>query len=211
MITKKELTDLTIERLNGGAITDYRKYHPNVIGRLVDIVLNSLIAQDIASVESGISVGSDWIKTINKVPIKWDNTREQCYIEWAVEILMMQGNRGVREIGWPVEGDGRGFFIQSGSSYGVLADLECSDPENGMIALIEGKRVYFPQMPRKYAIDKRKLTAKVVLAAAEYDNDDPIPVPEERFIEAMGLIDQLATPMKMTRVKVTNDTNPNTI
>lgn len=213
MISKKELVDLTIERLNGGPVLDYRKYHPNVIGRLVDVVLNSIISDDVkrGDAQGGGGVSSEWVHRIPKLPIKFDSDREECYIEWEVEILMMECNRGIREISWKVPGTDRGFNIQPSSSYQVLADLECSSPENGQLAIVEGKRVYFPQMPQAYAKKKSYLTARVVLAASSYSSDDVIPVPEERFIEAMQVIDQLSVPFKSTRMKVTNDSNPNTI
>lgn len=209
MITKKQLTDLTMTKLNGGPLMDYRKYHPGEIGRLIDVVLNSIIAQDI---KNGDHVSSEWVHTLNKIPIKFDTIREQCFIEWSQEILLLENNQGIREIGWPVTETARGFNIMPSSSYQVYADLECSDSEaSGEIAIVEGKRVYFPQMPKAYYIKKAKLTARVVLAAAAYDSDDILPVPEERFIEALSLIDQLTAGMKTTRMKVTNDSNPNTI
>jgi hypothetical protein len=213
MISKKELVDLTIEKLNGGPVLDYRKYHPNVIGRLVDVVLNSIISDDVkrGDAQGGGGVSSEWVHRLSKLPIKLDKDREECYIEWDVEILMMENNRGIREITWKTPGNERGFNIMPSSSYQVLADLEASNPENGQLAIVEGKRVYFPQMPVVYVKNKAYLTARVVLAASSYSGDDVIPVPEERFIEAMQLIDQLALPFKSTRMKVTNDSNPNTV
>jgi hypothetical protein len=214
MITKKELTDLAIESLNGGPVQDYRKYHPAQVGRIVDICINSIIAQDVKqSEELGVSgVTSDWIQTINKIPVKFDSIREQCYIQWEQEILILQDNKGIREIGWQVSGDERGFNIMPSSSFQVFADLEASDPDgSGYTAIVEGKRVYFPQMAKAYATSlKAKVTARVVLAAASYDSTDILPIPEERMVEVKSLIDQLCAPQKATMMKVSNDSNPNT-
>lgn len=213
MITKAQITELTTIRHNGGPVQDYRKYHPEIIGKTVDIVINSIIAQDVkrSTVEGGTIVASDWIQTLNKIPILWDSSREQCYIQWEKEVLLLEGNLGIREIGWPVTDTERGFNIMPSSSYQVFADLESSDGESvGYIAIVEGKRVYFPQMEKKMAVKKRKLTARVILAAAAYDSDDILPIPEERMSEVIQIIDQLVMPLKVTMMKVSNDSNPNT-
>lgn len=213
MITKREITALISEKLNGGPLTDYRKYHPTVIGKYVDIVLNSIIAEDVKRglIAGDNNVAPDWIQVLNNIPLRWDSNREQVYIEWTVEILLM-GGLGVREINWRITEMERGFNIIKAGEDKIYSDLPCSDPEaTGEMAVIEGKKVYFPNMPRSYFTKKRKVMAKVVLASAGYDADQVLPIPEERMKEAMFLLDEVTSGFKLSRMKVTNDSNPNTI
>lgn len=213
MLTKKQLVDLVTERANGGALVDYRKLHPLVVGALTDQVLNAYISQEVEKwmLAGGGGVDSDWVKQINKIPIRWDQQRQQCYIEWTVDILFLQGY-GVREIGWLQSGQARTFSIMPSSSYPIISDLECSvQDDNQYIAILEGKRVYFPAMPKAFVIEKRILAAKVILASASYSDDEMVPLPDSRMIEFFDMIDRLLTPMKATRVKVSNDSNPNTL
>lgn len=213
MINKRKITALISEKLNGGPLTDYRKFHPNVIGSFVDIVLNSIIAEDVrqAKLSGDDGVASDWIQTIYNIPLRWDGLRQQVYLEWQVEVLLLD-TQGIREINWRITGTERGFNIIRAGEDKIYADLPCSDPEaTGQMAAIEGKRVYFPGMPRSYYTKKRKLMAKVILAAAGYDEDQVLPIPEERMKEALFLLDDITKDFKLTRMKVSNDSNPNTI
>lgn len=213
MWTKKQLVDMVTERANGGPLVDYRKFHPLVVGGLVDMVLNAYISQEVEKwmVVGGSGVEGDWVKTLTKIPIKWDPYREQCYIEWGVDILFLQGY-GVREIGWPASGDARPFSIMPSSSYPIISDLESSEQdENQYMAILEGKRVYFPAMSRVNVIEKRKLMAKVILASASYTDNDLVPVPDTRMNDFLEMIDSKLGPMKAARMKVSNDSNPNTV
>jgi len=214
MFTKREFTDLVIEGLNGGAAPDKRKYHPVVVAKFIDTAVNSIIARDIVEelTEGMNMLDPGWIKVINNIRIKYDEVRGQCYFKFSKNVMYMKDNKGVREISWNYQDGSPTFRILDPSSYQVISNLECSQvPDGVFLALIEGEKVYFPNMPKIYAIEKRKVMAKVVCSFSAYDMDDEVPLPEERIVEVMDLVFKLMTGFKGTRQKVTNDSNPNTI
>lgn len=214
MFTKREFTELVIEGLTGGAPTDARKYHPVVVAKFIDTAVNSIIANDIVKElsEGSNMIDPGWIKVINNIRIKYDDIRGQCYFKFPKNVMYMSDNKGVREIGWNYQDGSPTFRIMDPSSYQVISNLEVSKLDNGVFwALIEGERVYFPNMPKVYATDKRKVMAKVVCSFSAYDMDDEVPIPEERIVEVMDLVFKLMVGFKGTRQKVTNDSNPNTV
>lgn len=214
MFTKRVFTDIIIEGLNGGAAPDTRKYHPVVVSKFIDTAVNSIISADISKElsEGGNMIDPGWIKVINNIRIRFDQTRGQCYFNFPKNVLYMKDNKGVREIGWNYQDGSPTFRIMDPSSYQVISNLECSQLQDGVyLALIEGEKVYFPTMPEIYAKQKRKVMAKVVCSFSAYDMDEQVPIPEERIVEVIDLVYKLMTGFKGTRQKVTNDSNPNTV
>ena len=214
MFTKREFTELVIEGLNGGAPPDARKYHPVVVAKFIDTAVNSIIASDIVKelAEGSNMIDPGWIKVLNNIRIKFDETRGQCYFKFPKNVMYMSDNKGVREIGWNYQDGSPTFRIMDPSSYQVISNLESSQLDNGVfMALVEGERVYFPTMPRLYAIQKRKVMAKVVCSFSAYDMDDEVPIPEEQIVVVMEMVYKLMQGFKATRQKVTNDSNPNTV
>ena len=212
-MTKQEFIDLAIDMVNGGPTQDNRKYHPVVIGKIVDTALNSFIGQSVkeaTQLNSGV-FDSSWIKTFERIRIKWDGYREICYIDFGSEVLPLEGNKGIREIGWPQSDDSPSFHIMPASSYGIISDLECSDLGTNFIALVEGEKILFPKMPKIYVKQKRSLMLKAVCAASSYSKNEMLPIPEEKTADVMTLITNLMAPMRAAKVKVSNDSNPNTI
>ena len=214
MLKKREIVELVIENLSGGVQPDYRKYHPNVVSKYVDIALNAIIAQDVKKgmEEGDNTIDSGWVKPFYDVRLRWDQIKGQVYIKFPKSVLLMKNNVGIRQISWSQQGDARPFRIHDFTAYNVLSNLECSQMDLGeYLALVEGERVYFPTMPQKFVKDKATLFVAAVCTSAGYEDDEDLPFSEERMTEMFGLIQQLMQNMKVTRVKVTNDSNPNTI
>lgn len=213
MATKQEFIDLVIEQANGGITVDNRKFHPVVIGKFVDAAINSFIGMSVmqsAKENSGV-FDSSWIKVFESVRIKWDKYREQCYIDFGSEVLPLEGNKGIREVGWAQNDDSQNFHIQPASAYPVLADLECSDLGNNYMALVEGEKIFFPKMPQLFVKQKKSVTLKAVCAASAYSNNELLPIPDEKTADILTVIQNMIAPMKAAKMKVSNDSNPNTI
>lgn len=213
MLTKRELTDLVIENLSGGMQPDYSKYHPVVVAKYVDVALNSIIAQDVQKAlnEGDNLIDCGWVKVFERVRLRIDTVRDMVYIKFPSSIILLKGNKGIRQIMWPQTGEGPPFRIQDFTSMHVISNLECSQTELGEhIVYIEGDRVYMPSVPKQFVINKASVIVKAVCTTAGYTEDEQLPFPEERVAEVFGMIQQLMMMMKQTRAKVTNDSNPNT-
>lgn len=215
MLTKREIVELVIENMSGGIQPDYRKYHPNVVSKYVDVALNSIIASDVKkSIEEGNNtLDSDWVKVFTSVPLRYDQIRGQVYIKFPKTVLLLQDNRGIREITWQQQGDARPFRIHDFTTYNVLANLECSQMIEGeYLALVEGERVYFPNMPVAFAtINKAKVTVKAICTSIGYEDNEELPFPEERVFEIFSMVQQIMQNMRVKQAKVSNDSNPNTV
>lgn len=215
MISKKELIDLFIESMSGGVAPDYSKWHPQVVSRYIDIALNSIIAKEVAEAEVlGYNlVDNGWVKTYERERIRWDKNSNRCYIEIPAKVIYMRNNKGIREIGWPSSTDESSkFVIQDTSSYPVIGNLECSILETGVyFAIVEGERIFFQNMPKMYATKRRKLRCLLVVSSSGYEEEEVLPLAEERVAEIFQLAQTLMGSQYQTRAKVLNDNNPNTV
>ncbi len=214
MATKKEMIEVASISANGGPLQDYRKYHPKLVAKYLDAAINSLISQQVeSSLDRGENyVDSGWIKTINRLIIQWDSYRGMCYVQWPFPILMLKQDRGIREIIWPHGEESHSFDLNPSGSYPVLANLECSDVgSNVFVSIVEGDKVYFPTMPQIYAKRKRTVVAKVIGAASSYNDNEELPIPESQIAQVYQIMDNLMTGLKNKPMKVSNDSNPNTI
>jgi len=115
MLTKKQLIDLVIENKAGGTSPDYKKFHPSVIQKGLDLALSQLIAIEVREQQKqgDFVLESSWVKTFEGKEasrIKWDTYRDQCYIILPARIISLTRNGGLREISWP-QGADRPFQI----------------------------------------------------------------------------------------------------
>lgn len=213
MLTKRQLVDLVIENKAGGTTPDYNKFHPNVILKAVDLALSALIAAEVKDQQKqgDFVLESSWVKSFegNEGPkVKWDTIREMCYINLPARIISLSRNSGLREVSWP-QGANNPMRIVDASAFSVLRNLECSQMEEGVYyAQMEGSKVYFPLMP-KQAKGKR-MTVKMICGSDGYTNDEPLPIPDSRTAEILAMIDRMFDEQKVTKAKMTNDSNPNT-
>lgn len=214
MYSKAEFVDLIIESLNGGVPPDQRKYHKVVVSKYIDAAMNTIIAADVKQSKAlgQFDLDPGWIKVVDNIKLKWDQIRNQVYIVWPKNVLYMAGMMGIREIGWNFQDGSPSFRIMDPSAYQVISNLECSQLDTGVhFALVESKRVYFPDIPKVRVTENRKVMAKVVLSFSAYEDDDEVPVPEERVIEVVRILQEMMGGFRITKQKVSNDTNPNTI
>ena len=213
MLTKREIVDLVIENLSGGVQPDYSKYHPVVVAKYVDVALNSIIANDVnkALAEGDNLVDCGWVKVFERVRLRHDAYRNMVYIKFPSSVLLLKGNRGIREIMWAQTGEAAPFRIQDFTSMHVISNLDCAQTETGeYLVYIEGNRAYMPGMPKQFVTNKASVMMKAVCTTAGYEENEQLPFPEERVYEVFSMVQQLMSMMKQTRSKVTNDSNPNT-
>jgi hypothetical protein len=214
MLTKKQLIDLVIENKAGGTSPDYKKFHPSVIQKALDLALSQLIAIEVREQQKqgDFVLESSWVKTFEGKEasrVKWDAYREQAYIILPARIISLTRNGGLREISWP-QGADMPFQIIDAQAHSVLRNLECSElPAGVFFAQMEGNRVYFPNMNQRYK--NRKLTVKMICGSDGYGNDEPLPIPDSRTAEILAMLDKMFDEQKQTRQKMSNDSNPNTM
>ena len=213
MLTKKQLVDLVIENKAGGISPDYKKFHPNVVLKALDLALSQLIADEVRQQQKmgDFVLESSWVKSFegkDAAVIRWDKIRCQVYINLPARIISLSRNAGLREISW-AQGADMPFQIIDAQAYSVLGNLECGVlPDGVYFAQMEGSRVYFPNMP-KSTVGKR-LTVKMICGSDGYGNDEPLPIPDSRTAEILAMIDKMFDEQKLTKQKMTNDSNPNT-
>lgn len=213
MLTKKQLIDLVIENKAGGISPDYKKFHPAVIQKALDLALSQLIAIEVKEQQrqGDFVLESAWVKTFEgkQAPkIKYDAVREMCYIVLPARIISLSRNSGLREISWP-QGITMPFRIIDAQAWSVFSNLESGElPEGVYFAQMEGNRVYFPEMPKRFVT--KRLTVKMICGSDGYGNDEALPIPDARTAEILGMLDKMFDEQKATRQKMTNDSNPNT-
>lgn len=213
MLTKKQLIDLVIENKAGGTSPDYKKFHPSVVQKALDLALSQLIATEVREQQKqgDYVLESSWVKTFEGKAasrIKWDPYREQAYIILPARIITLSRNGGLREISW-AQGADMPFQIIDAQAHSVLRNLECSELPSGVFfAQIEGNRIYFPNMNIRFK--NRRLTVKMICGSDGYGNDESLPIPDNRTAEILAMLDKMFDEQKQTRQKMTNDSNPNT-
>lgn len=213
MLTKKQLVDLVIENKAGGISPDYKKYHPRVIEKALDLALSQLIAIEVKEQQrlGDFVLESSYVKVFegNKAPkIKYDLFRDMCYILLPARIISLSRNIGLREISWP-QGMTAPFRIIDASAYSVFSNLESGILPSGVFfAQMEGNRVYFPEMPRMYV--GKRLIVKMICGSDGYGNDEALPIPDSKTALILQMLDQMFDEQKATRQKMVNDSNPNT-
>lgn len=214
MLTKKQLIDLVIENKAGGTSPDYKKFHPSVIQKGLDLALSQLIAIEVREQQKqgDYVLESSWVKTFEGKEasrIKWDTYRDQCYIILPARIISLTRNGGLREISWP-QGADRPFQIIDAQAYSVFNNLESGILDTGVFfAQMEGNRVYFPNMSARFK--NRRLTVKMICGSDGYGNDEPLPIPDSKTAEILAMLDKMFDEQKATRQKMSNDSNPNTV
>mgnify|MGYP003651706097 CR=1 FL=1 len=213
MLTKRQLVDLVIENKSGGAAPDYKRFHPNVVMRALDLALSALIADEVKQQQQGgeFVLDSTWIKTFDgkKAPrVKRDPNSQQLYIELPARIISLNRSAGLRELSW-AQGWDSPMQIVDAQAYSVLGSLECSVlPAGVYFAQVEGGNVYFPNMPSSN-IGKR-MVVKMICGPDGYENDEVLPIPDARTADILMLMDKMFAEQKVTKVKMSNDSNPNT-
>lgn len=213
MMSKKAFIELVIESLAGGAAPDNRKYHPVVVAQYVNVALNSFIAKIVKQdlINGTFTIDNAWIKTFYKEKIKYDQIRGQCYLKLPAKPILLENNRGIREIGWNTQDGSPTFVINDASSYQVLSNLECSIlPDGVFMALVEGNNIYFPDMPKSFYDNKSTVMVKMVCGAAGYTNDEELPIPEDAALELFASVQNIMNVTRQTPIKVNNNSNPNT-
>lgn len=210
MLTKKQIIDLVIENKAGGISPDYKKYHPSVIEKALDLALSQLIAIEVKE-QGDYVMESSYIKTFegNKSPkIKYDAFRDMCYITLPARIISLGRSMGLREISWP-QGMTMPFRIIDSSAYSVFSNLETGVlPDGVYFAQIEGNRVYFPTMPRKFV--NKRLVIKMICGSDGYGPDEALPIPDSKTALILEMLDRMFDEQKQTKQKMINDSNPNT-
>jgi len=213
MLTKKQLIDLVIENKSGGVSPDYKKFHPSVIEKALDLALSTLIAIEVKEQQKqgDFVLESSWVKTFEGKQasrIKWDDYRQECYITLPARIIALSRNGGLREVSW-AQGSDLPFRIIDAQAMSVLSNLECSQLDVGVyFAKLEGNRVYFSDMMKNYV--GKRLTVKMICGSDGYGNDEPLPIPDTRTAEILSMLDRMFDEQKGTKMKMTNDSNPNT-
>lgn len=213
MLTKKQLVDLVIENKAGGVSPDYKKFHPNVVLKALDLALSQLIADEVKQQQKqgDFVIESSWVKVFegkDASTLRWDKVREKAYIVLPARIISLSRNAGLREISWS-QGSEQPMQIIDAQAYSVLSNLECSQlPDGVYFAQMEGSRVYFPNLPKEKV--GKKLTVKMICGSDGYSNDEALPIPDSRTAEILMMIDKIFDEQKMTKAKMTNDSNPNT-
>lgn len=213
MLTKREIVDLVIENLSGGQPPDYKKWHPRVVRRTIDAVLSQVVAQVVQKDEASgqPSVEATWVKSFDKVKVRWDNNRKQCYSDFPAHIISLKQSRGLREVRWRDESDlSTAFIIIDATAYSVINQLECSNLSDGNYhASPEGDRIYFPDMPFNMAQMNAKVRVKMLCGSDGFSETEVLPLPDE----ATSLIVQESVKMltleAQMKQKMTNDSNPN--
>lgn len=213
MLTKKQLIDLVIENKAGGISPDYKKFHPSVIMKALDLALSQLIAIEVKEQQrqGDYVLESSWVKSFEgkqSPRIKYDTYREQCYIILPARIISLSRNNGLREISWPQGGE-MPFRIIDAQAFSVFSNLESGImPQGVYFAQMEGNRVYFPTMPKLYV--GNRLTIKMICGSDGYTNDEALPIPDARTAEILAMLDRMFDEQKVTKQKMINDSNPNT-
>lgn len=213
MLTKKQIVDLVIENKAGGISPDYKKFHPSVIQRALDLALSQLIALEVKEQQrqGDFVLESAWVKTFEgqqSPKIKYDKYRDMCYIILPARIISLSRNAGLREISWP-QGITAPFRIIDAQAWSVFSNLEAGElPQGVYYAQMEGNRVYFPTMPRRFV--NKRVTVKMICGSDGYGNDEALPIPDSRTAEILGMLDKMFDEQKITKQKMTNDSNPNT-
>lgn len=213
MLTKKQIVDLVIENKAGGISPDYKKYHPAVIEKALDLALSQLIAIEVKEqqAQGDFVLESSYVKVFegNKAPkIKYDSFRDMCYILLPARIISLSRNIGLREISWP-QGMTLPFRIIDSSAYSVFSNLETGVlPPGVFFAQMEGNRVYFPEMPQMYV--GKRLVVKMICGSDGYGNDEALPIPDSKTALILQMLDQMFDEQKMTKQKMVNDSSPNT-
>lgn len=213
MLTKKQIVDLVIENKAGGISPDYKKYHPSVIQKALDLALSQLIAIEVKEQQQqgDYVLESSYVKVFEgsqSPKIKYDTYRDMCYILLPARIISLSRNIGLREISWP-QGMTMPFRIIDASAYSVFSNLESGIlPDGVFFAQMEGNRVYFPDMPRKFV--NRRLVVKMICGSDGYGQDEALPIPDSKTALILDMLDRMFDEQKQTKQKMTNDSNPNT-
>lgn len=215
MYTKNELADLVIEGLAGGAAPDSRKWHRGVVRKRMDGILATAIAKIVQrGIDKGdFSIESTWVRPFDKVYVKYDAGRQQCYIDFPARVISLEHNRGLREVRWMNESvASEAFPIIDGLAQSALSELECSIlPEGVFFAAVEGERVYFPGMNYLYAQRKAALRVKMLCGSDGFGNSELLPIPDELCDTIVSRGIEAFDPQKRTPMKTQNDHNPNSI
>jgi hypothetical protein len=215
MYSKNQLADLVIEGLAGGAAPDGRKWHRNAVRVRMDGILSEAVAKIVRRdlSEGNYTIESTWVKPFDKVYIKWDSGRKQCYVTFPARIIALDSNRGLREVQWRDSSTAQeSFRIIDGLAQNVFSNLESGVlPDGVFFAAVEGDRIYFPGMTYLYPERKAAVRIKMICGSDGFDNNEPLPIPDELANTIIDTALRSFDPQRRQFIKVTNDKNPGTV
>ena len=209
MLTKKQLAEAIILQKTGGNPATTSPIDERDVFAMADMVMADLIVQDIRQQIKGNDsneIDSTWVKTFTGVPVQYDRTTEQCYIDLPATRVNIQGDQDIRYVGyraggqkWPQEGfDQQQAWTMLEAGAGMPNVYPYYPVEN---------RLYFRTMTRRHVGEK--IMVRMVCGIDGYGINDPLPIPS-----AMGtiLLERLGNMFNVqisTKSKNNNDSNPN--
>jgi hypothetical protein len=191
-MNKGSWTELIISHVAGGAVPSDldSRYHPLTIGKLFDVVYESLIYQVSANQIMYRDYGQldAYTKAFKDVPILHDADRDEYYSIIPSPIINLPLNRGIRLIS-PMQDQKNRFWYSENNSVDVWSELESQQVMGYVSFYVEGDRVYYREMKDQFL--NFGLLFKNVVPLSEFDDEDELGIPAQKSMEIFAMITEM--------------------
>lgn len=207
-MTKRNLIDLIKHRLAGGDCPQELKgkYHPKIIEKHIEIVLNYLIktvAYKEAEREQDWGLLDSYTKTYTNVPILEDIERNEKYSVLPVNVIDLPQNRGIRFIS-DQQNQAMQYIYRDNNSVDIYSNLDIDRVSTKPRWYREKDKVYYS---RHLSPMITGVLMKIIPNFSDLEDADESPVPSAYAKSIFDLVFQ--SMMGMPPEKVSNDNNAN--
>lgn len=207
-MTKRNLIDLIKHRLAGGDCPQELKgkYHPKIIEKHIEIVLNYLIktvAYKEAEREQDWGLLDSYTKTYTNVPILEDVERNERYSILPVNVIDLPQNRGIRFIS-DQQNQAMQYIYRDNNSVDIYSNLDIDRVSTKTRWYREKNKTYYS---RHLSPMIKDVLMKLIPNFSDLEDADESPVPSAYAKSIFDLVFQ--SMMGMPPEKVSNDNNAN--
>lgn len=206
MLTKRQIAEAIIIQKMGGNPSVTTPIDERDVFAMADMVCAELITQDIQLQlrnSGSFDIDSDWVRQFTGVPVQYDKTLEQTYVDLPASRISLNGDVDLQYIGW--QAGGVKFPQEQQSSQTAWSMLEAGSVSYPYYPI--GNRVYFRTLPKRFV--GKKLMIRMVAGIDGYGPDDALPVPSGFAALLMERLGNMFQVQISTKAKNNNDSNSN--
>jgi hypothetical protein len=209
MLTKRQIAEAIIIQKMGGNPSVTSPIDERDVFAMADMVCAELITQDIQlqlRSSGSFEIDSDWVRQFTNVPVQYDKTLEQTYIDLPASRISLNGDVDLQYVGW--QAGGVKFPQETQSAQYSWSLLEAGNTGANNYAYYPiGNRVYFRTLPKRYV--GKRLMVRMVAGIDGYGPDDALPVPSGFTAVLMERLGNMFQVQISTKAKNNNDSNSN--
>lgn len=191
-MNKKNLIDLTIDFLTGGALTPALKsvYHPEIVKYQLEVAFDTLLGQgDSDSVLNEMGIPNWRYDSMTKaylLSVEYDTLRDKYYSNLPVGVMSLNNNSGIRMI-YPTKSEESAFIPRSQTDNFLMGTLDVNKFTDIVRFTYESNNtVYYTasesnQLLCRLHKENKSVYAKLAVKFGALEDTDEITVPDGKL------------------------------